>query len=300
MRLRRQAVTAVDVTAEQETAQAIATLSEAVARVAAGDLEVRVPPLPGGGARATLRDDVNRLLDLVDAYVRESSASLAAAAEGRYHRAFLTRGMVGPFRTGAELSNEARRSMARAAEDLAAQSTTRELMVDRAVEVSTQMAAASTELGASAAVLAEAARSGVVEAGQALAIVQALEESSAQISAAVRLIKGVADQTRLLALNATIEAARAGDAGRGFAVVAAEVKSLADETARSSDDISAQVDAAQRATDSAITAIGRISEVITSMDEQVDGIQHAVAGQGGLSHLAEALHSDIAGFASAH
>lgn len=275
----------------------LAELDAALAAAAQGDLEVRVAPLPGAEL-TSVRANANRVLDLMDAYVRESSAALGAAAEGRYHRAFLTRGMPGALREGAERFDTARLSMRTGAEALAAQEATRSRMVDAAVEVSTQVAAASTELGASAAALADSARSGVAEAGQALHIVQELESSSTQIQTAVGLIKAVADQTRLLALNATIEAARAGEAGRGFAVVAAEVKSLADEAARSSDDITEQVGAARAATDGAVAAIGRISSVIHEMNLQVDGIADAAGGNGGLSHLAEVLHQDIARFAS--
>lgn len=298
--VRRRTTTAVGTPASPDSPEAVRLLTDALLRAAEGDLEARVPMLPGGEDLAELRLVANRLLDQVDAFVRESSASLAAAGEGRYHRAFLERGTVGAFRAGAQEANRARTSMARAARELRAQDGTRVLMVDKAVEISTQVAAASTELGASAAVLSDAARAGVGEAGQVLTIVEALEQSSGQITDAVRLIKTVADQTRLLALNATIEAARAGDAGRGFAVVAAEVKSLADETARSSDDISAQVDAVHRATEGAVEAIGRISAVISAMSEQVDGISQAVAGAGGLSQLAETLPADIVGFAAAH
>lgn len=280
--------------------RAVAALSAAFARVADGDLEVRVDPLDGPPELAALRDDVNRSLDVMDAFVRESGASLTAAAEGRFHRQFLVRGMPGTFRDGAQRINTARDTMELSAASLAEQTSTRQLMVDKAVEVSVHVAAASTELGASAQVLAESAQAGVDEATAALSTVEALEQSAQEIQQAVRLIKNVASQTRLLALNATIEAARAGEFGRGFAVVAAEVKTLADESARSSDDITAQVDASRAATDRAVQAIGRVSGAIHEMNDQVGGIAQAAGGPQGLSELAEMLHGDISQFAAQH
>ena len=279
---------------------AVATLSDAFARVAAGDLEVRIAPLDGPPELAALRDDVNHGLDVMDAFVRESGASLTAAAEGRFHRQFLVRGMPGTFRDGADRINTARGTMQDAAHALEEQAVTRELMVDKVVEVSVHVAAASTELGASAQVLAESAQAGVDEANSALTTVAALEQAAHEIQQAVLLIKNVAKQTRMLALNATIEAARAGEFGRGFAVVAAEVKTLADESARSSDDITTQVAASRAATDLAVQAINRVAGAIHEMNDQVGGIAQAAGGAQGLSELAEMLHSDISQFAARH
>lgn len=285
--------------AELESYQrAVGILAEAFAAVAAGDLEVRVEPLAGPPALAALRDDVNLSLDIMDAFVRESGASLDAAAQGRFHRQFLVRGMPGTFRDGAERINTARETMRDGAIALEEQDATRQLMVDQAIEVSVHVAAASTELGASAEVLAAAARSGVDDAATALETVQALEISARQIQDAVALIKNVASQTRRLALNATIEAARAGEFGRGFAVVAAEVKTLAEESASSSDEITAQVAASRAATEVAVQAIGQVARAIHDMNDQVGGIAQAAGGDQGLSELAEMLHTDISRFAA--
>lgn len=278
--------------------RAVATLTEAFGRVASGDLEARVSPLSGPPELVALRTDVNRSLDLMDAFVRESGATLTAASEGRYFRQFLVAGMPGTFRDSARRINTARESMREAAAALAIQNSTRQLMVDKAIEVSMHVSAASTELVASAQVLAASARSGVEEATEALGAVKLLEHSSKEIQDAVLLIKKVASQTRLLALNATIEAARAGEFGRGFAVVASEVKNLADESAHSSDDITTQVASSHAATERAVEVIDRVASVIHEMHDQIAAIAQAAGGAQGLSELAEMLHDDITRFSA--
>ena len=100
-----------------------------------------------------------------------------------------------------------------------------------------------------------------------------LGESSTQIGQVIKVITSIAQQTNLLALNATIEAARAGEAGKGFAVVANEVKELAKETAKATEDISRKIDAIQADTKAAADAIATIGEVIN----QINGISNTIA-----------------------
>jgi methyl-accepting chemotaxis protein len=119
-----------------------------------------------------------------------------------------------------------------------------------------------------------------VEASRATeATVSQLAESVRGIGEVVELISGIAEQTNLLALNATIEAARAGDAGKGFAVVAQEVKNLATQTSRSTDEITRQIAEIQAVTDSAVTAVATIAEKIHEMDEVSTAIAAAVEEQ---------------------
>jgi methyl-accepting chemotaxis protein len=146
----------------------------------------------------------------------------------------------------------------------------------------------------------------VDEAGRANATVQDLSQAAQKIGDVVKLISAIAEQTNLLALNATIESARAGEAGKGFAVVAAEVKTLANQTAKATDEIGGQVTAMQHATGEAVGAIGNISQTITSISEIAAAIAAAVEEQGaatreitrnvqGAANGANAVSGNIAG-----
>jgi len=120
----------------------------------------------------------------------------------------------------------------------------------------------------------------VVEVQNTNEKIQGLAEAANKIDEVVAMITDIADQTNLLALNATIEAARAGDAGKGFAVVASEVKNLANQTAKATEDISAQISGVQGATQEAVTAIGSIGGTINQLNEISSAIAAAVEEQG--------------------
>jgi len=110
--------------------------------------------------------------------------------------------------------------------------------------------------------------------------VASLAGAAQKIGDVVGLIQAIAEQTNLLALNATIEAARAGEAGKGFAVVASEVKTLAEQTAKATEEISAQVGEIQGSTDTAVASIQSIADVVKELDEMTSSIAAAVEEQG--------------------
>ena len=290
--------------------EALRLFTDACRRAAEGDLEQRMPLLDGAAADdpdvVAARSAVNGLLDVVDAYLRESSAAISASSAGRYDRRLLTGGLRGSFRVGAETIDNGRISMRRAHEELEHAADARRALAERlettVLAVSEQVAAAATEMGATAEGVVAYARDAVGDSSRATGTVEDLRTSSDDIRRAVDLISQIASQTRLLALNATIEAARAGEAGQGFRVVAAEVKSLADAAATSSDTILSRVDAVSGAAGEAIAALEAVTQRIREMDTMVNDIAGAVEGgatDGGLVRMAEMLRAEVSEFVAA-
>jgi len=142
-----------------------------------------------------------------------------------------------------------------------------------------EMGASIKEIAKNATEAARVATSAVRVAETTTATVSKLGDSSTEIGQVIKVITSIAQQTNLLALNATIEAARAGEAGKGFAVVANEVKELAKETAKATEDISRKIEAIQTETKAAVDAIGTISGVIHQINDISSTIATAVEEQ---------------------
>jgi methyl-accepting chemotaxis protein len=192
------------------------------------------------------------------AAVREANASMKDAAESVIAATSEASMTAAASSSGAEQTSANVQAVAAAAEELNA-----------------SIGEISRQVDQSRGITQEAVR----EARDTSTSVQALAEASQRIGQIVSLIHNIAGQTNLLALNATIEAARAGEAGRGFAVVAAEVKDLAGQTARATEDITAQIAAIQDSTQATVAAIGRITKTIDAIDSSSVAISSAVEEQ---------------------
>src|SRR5262249_6791268 len=151
--------------------------------------------------------------------------------------------------------------------------------VDLMVAATGEMSSSIEEIGRQTARGLEMARAAVADAERTQSTIRSLNEAAERIGSVVGLISQVAAQTNLLALNATIEAARAGEAGKGFAVVAAEVKTLANQTPRATQENSQQIGAMQQATKGAVAEINAITQMIHRMTEVSTSISGAVDQQ---------------------
>ncbi|RBY75841.1 methyl-accepting chemotaxis protein [Blastococcus sp. TF02-09] len=221
---------------------------------------------------------------------RDEVGQVAAALESSMATMRAVVGAIGDSSTtlasATEQLSASAQDMARLADESSEQSRT---VAAAAGQVSTNVqtvAAGSEQMGASIREIAQNASEVSRVAGQAVtaadrttAIVATLGESSLEIAGVVKVITGIAEQTNLLALNATIEAARAGEAGKGFAVVANEVKELAQETAKATQDITARVEAIQADTQGAVHVIGEIASIIALINDSQGTIAAAVEEQ---------------------
>lgn len=273
-------------------------MTQAMSRIAAGDLTLEVPA----------RDRLDEVGEMAQALQVFKENALQVEQLRREHEAAAVRAAKERRQAMLDMADKFESSVLGVVKGVAASSTemqsTAKSMSQIAQETSSQaasVAAASTQANANVETVAAATEelsasigeisSRVAEAAQiadkaaetsnsTAQTVGKLAAASAKIGEVVELINTIASQTNLLALNATIEAARAGDAGKGFAVVASEVKGLANQTAKATEEIAAQISAVQTETNNAVQAINSISQIINQVKDISSSIAAAVEEQG--------------------
>jgi len=272
-------------------------LTETTARLAAGDLLASVPVRTG-------HDELANLCRSVDVFkaalLRNEALQRQRREEGEVHRArfqtiqALARDFnhsatnrlgsvgaaIGRFGTTADLLTDcAVRANTRAGEvETRAQAATNGAEIVAAATL--ELATSSREIAAHVERTLSVTRGAAQQAENARNLVRELSDVVVGTGEVVQLITMIAGQTNLLALNATIEAARAGEAGKGFAVVAQEVKSLASQTAKATDDITRRIAAVRTSADRAASLVGRIADLIGQVDTSSSAIAAAITEQG--------------------
>jgi methyl-accepting chemotaxis protein len=276
----------------------LAAITTVMNRLSSGDTDVAIP----GGER---RDELGTMAVALDVFRRNMieartlrEAQEAAKMQAELEKKVLQREMADRFESDVKgvvgAVAQATKDMQRVAGEItasvngtseraaaaAAASEEASASVGTVATATEELASSVTEIGRQVTFSSGVADEAVAKAAQTTEMVKSLAAAAEKIGDVLRLIGAIASQTNLLALNATIEAARAGDAGRGFAVVASEVKELASQTAKATEEIAGQVTAIQSATADCVLAIGGISDTIREISGVATTIASAVEEQG--------------------
>ena len=245
----------------------IGSIGEVMLALAQGNLSKQITA-KNAGEFQQLSDRVNQMIANLTASIKQMAEVATAVSSASEELTAVSKEMTENANQTAEQATSASAS--------AEQVSTNAASVSIAVE---QMNASIKEIAKNAALGAKVATQAVKTADSTNATITKLGQSSVEIGKVIKVITSIAQQTNLLALNATIEAARAGEAGRGFAVVATEVKELAKQTAKATEDISQRIEAIQADTNSAVSAISQITGIINQINDLQNTIASAVEEQ---------------------
>jgi methyl-accepting chemotaxis protein len=251
--------------------------------LATGDLTRSVP--------VETRDEIGQMAGALNhaiTRIRDAVQAISGSAGGLAGSSGELAAVSGSLRTAAEEASARAETVGAAAQQVSHN-------VDTVAAGTEEMTAAISEIAKSASQAADVAAQAVVIAEQANQTVARLGASSAEVGEVVRFITEIAHQTNLLGLNATIEAARAGAAGRGFAVVAGEVKELARQTARATEEIGTRIEAIQADSHAAVEAISGIGQVIGRINNLQTTIASAVEEQTATTNEMGRTISEVAG-----
>ncbi len=273
----------------------IHNVAEVCERAAHGDLEPRLLRCPEDPDLARVVFAINHLLDMSDGFLREVGAALDHAAQKKFYRRVLLRGMRGAFRRASQQINDATQQLANDAAELVKLDQTRKAMsgtvrnvVDGLTGTATRMKGTAQALTEMVGKETESANTQPPSAKSAAQrnlqyAVAGLNQASQRIGGVVDLISDIADRTNLLALNAAIEAARAGDSGRGFAVVASEVKKLSEQTTGATAEINKEIEAVRDTADltsqllkSLTQSIGELKDTSQTLNQQSNDLAAAM------------------------
>jgi methyl-accepting chemotaxis protein len=278
-------------------ARPIVAMTSGMTALAAGDKQVEI-------VGAERRDEIGAMAKAVQVFKDNMIRADALAAEQERERAAkeerarrvessaqnFDRSVGGVIRsvsaatsqlqTSAQTMSAAAEEASRQATAVASASEEASTNVQTVASAAEELSSSIEEIGRQVSQSARIAQAAVSDAEKTNHTVQGLAEAAQRIGDVVKLINDIAAQTNLLALNATIEAARAGEAGKGFAVVAAEVKNLANQTAKATDEIGAQITGIQASTKDSVAAIQGIGTTIREINEIATSIASAVEEQG--------------------